>query len=351
MTLHIRTAIAAILFIAIGGATIRAQDSLVPIYDFAAVDAQTAVLDRMQELEAEVASLRHELLFAGDCTGCDDKGCGGCGTDGGKFGKGYDSCQPTIEFWIETTLLRFHKTGGVQTGSDMFTGTNPEAIELGFIASPYVHLRWYRPGGLFIEGAFFHFNHSTVRGLDSIQINTYFLDFRFGQKFQVAEDWWIEWTGGPRRFKYEETLVDGTLFNKDVTQGVGGMVSLFAGRPIAGWLSKRLGFRQELYGGAIFAIVHGDHSINENRLPNITNINMTDENFIQLELSTGTEWIRTMGNGGEMFLRWGVQWITFENVSSQFNNAAPGVLNHEGNVAPGADVGFGGFNATLGFRW
>ena len=64
MTLHIRTAIAAILLIAIGGATIRAQDSLVPIYDFAAVDAQTAVLDRMQELEAEVASLRHELLFA-----------------------------------------------------------------------------------------------------------------------------------------------------------------------------------------------------------------------------------------------------------------------------------------------
>lgn len=353
MLIHRSAAIATIVLAVLACTSIRAQDSGAPIYNYSSVQAQTAVLDRMEELEAEVASLRRELLVGGGCDGCADKGCGSCGID--NIGKAY-ACGPRIDFRMDVTLLRFHKTGGVQTGSDMHTGKNPELVELGFIASPRFNLRFYRPNGMFVEASFFQFNHSAQgAGMDALTVNAYTFDLKFGQDIKIDDNWTMTWTGGPRRFRYEERLVDADEleFNVDSSKGIGGVVSLFAKRRIGpGLLIGRVlqGWDRQLFGGATFAIVHGDHRIRENRgVP--TDIRFTDENWIQMEIATGTEMTRTLANGAEIYFRWGVEWITYENASSQFAGNEPGLGMHENSVEPGADVGFGGFTAALGFRW
>ena len=80
----------------------------------------------------------------------------------------------------------------------------------------------------------------------------------------------------------------------------------------------------------------------------LTNVRLTDEHYVHLELFSGGEYVRPLGGGAEMYFRYGVEWISYEGVSSQFDGSAPGFPNHDLVVIPGADIGLGGFTISMG---
>ena len=314
--------------------------------------ANDSYTSRIEALESEIANLRANVgtRANGGCDGCDggcDGGCGGAGCCTSCVSVCDPYCEeefcPAWQFQADMTLLRLHKTGGVQTGSNAFVGRNPEGIELGFIASPRFTLRRYNERGMFNEIVYFEYNHSAtgnaIGGGDTIHVRNYTFDWSIGERFQLNRDWDVEFAGGSRIHNYRERLMDGPLFNHHQTNSVGGIFRMEA--------SRRMGQYSFLYGGARFAITQGDSRIIENRgAP--TNVRLTDEHYVHLELFSGGEYVRPLGGGAEMYFRYGVEWISYEGVSSQFNGSAPGLAAHETAVIPGADIGLGGFTISMG---
>jgi len=340
--------------------TARAQDYYDDTYSIEPVSYGTTYVDASPDAYvAQVGGLQEQIatvkggVGVGPIGGCD---CGVGGCDGG-CDIGCDDCdvccdpccRPAWQFQVDLTMLRYHKTGGVAVGSDAYVGFNPEAAELGFMASPRFHLRHYGKNDMFTEVSYFEFNHSANAqdGMGSfIAVRTYTLDAVAGERFQLNRDWDVEVTAGSRIWNFSETLVDfdaGQLeYNRDNSWGIGGIVGLEARRQFhENWY---------WYGGARFAIVQGDHALgfSRNGGNSVANVRLTDENFIQTELFSGTEFNRVLDSGTEIFCRVGVEWLTYENATSQFNDTAPGQQNNERRVVPGADAGFGGMTISLG---
>jgi len=335
---QVRAALAAIVVISVAAINAHAQAH---VQSASTVQARNAVLNRVEQLDAEVASLRSQLMEESDYKDFDSAGCESydCET------LDCDFCIPTWEFWADLTLLRFHKTGGVQTGSDAFTDTNPEAAELGYSLSPRFHLRRYFDNGMFAEVTYFEFNHAATNnaGDGSIRVRSYTLDGHIGEQFELNSCWSLECMAGIRYLDYSEQLNDDIDdVNLDGSRGIGGILTLALTRQLCGPWS--------LFGGTRAGIVYGDHRIMENRGLE-TNVRLTDESFVQLEAYVGVEYTRTLPNGAELYVRGSGEWISYGNVTSQFNFTAPGLAGHELAVQPGADASFGGFSATLGLRW
>jgi len=352
MNMNLRIVMAAMFAVvgAVNGAT--AQDYYASGYgsDAVSYDKGDEYVSQAKSLEKEMATMKDNIGKGGMGCGC-SAGCNGCDAC-----QSCDTCQrPAWEFRVDLTMLRYHKTGGVQVGSDAHVGFNPELAELGFVASPRFHLRRYGDNGMFMEISYFEFNHSanTAEANSDIFLRTYTFDWIAGERFQLNEDWDVEVTGGTRIWNFTETLVDDDggatpEYNRDNSWGYGGIVGLEARRKLGDiWL----GGQWYAYGGANFAIVHGDHAYGQDRGAGVVNVRMTDENFIHTEISAGTEYSRVLDNGSEIFMRYGGQWITYQNATSQFSETTPGAavgLPNETWSQPGADAGFGGINFSIG---
>ena len=374
----------AMAFIAMLCCVAQAQD-----YYASAYNSADAYVAQAQQLESGMATLRGNL--GGDCAcatcGCDPCACSSCGCDpcgNGCCGNGccgdgccangccdagccggccdpccYDSCCnncceqpcycPAIQFWVDATLFRFHKTGGVNVGNSDQGVANEENAELGYFLSPRFNLRYYGSNGMYYQLSYFEFNHGTILSANdpgsSIGVRSWTLDAVAGERFMLNKYWTLDWNGGARLYDYSETAVDrdevangNTEFNFDHSWGIGGIVGLDVSRCLGNGLS--------VYGGARFGVVHGDHTqiYNRNGAAPV-NRRMLDENFIQTEISTGFEYSSFMANGTEVISKLGWEWITYENASSQFT--APTLA--EAARTAGADVGYGGVTFSLGF--
>ena len=278
-----------------------------------------------------------------DCcdTGCCDSGCDSC------CGMSYcDTGCSGVQVWVDATVLRFHKTGGVRVGNDL-----GEDAELGYFVSPRFNFRYYNPRGMYVQASYFNFNHGTLLSANDpgshIGVRSWTLDLVAGERFMLNRDWAIDWNAGARLYDYSEMQTDANEVANNNTEytfnhswGIGGIVGLEA--------SRMLGKGWSVYGGAKFGIVQGDHTVIYNR--NATapvNRRFLDENFIQTELFSGVEYSRHTVGGIEMIAKLGFEWITYENASTSYIGLSP--ANAEHRQVPGADVGYGGPTLSLGF--
>ncbi len=312
-------------------------------YDSPAYGHADTYVAQARSLEDSVATFRGNL--GSSC--CESDCCASCCDDGCCDSCCDDAC-PAIQFWVDATIMRFHKTGGVRVGNDP-----GEDAELGYFLSPRFNLRYYNSNGMYWQLSYFEFNHGTLLTVGDpgshLGVRSWTLDAVAGERFMLNSKWTIDWNGGARLYNYSELAVDrnelnngNTEFSFDHSWGIGGIMGLEATRCLGNGLSA--------YGAVKLGIVHGDHTtINSRQLGTasipLSNRRLLDENFIHTEIGSGIEYSTVTRGGTEIIVKAGGEWITYENASSSFL-AAPG--NEEIRKA-GADVGYGGFTFSLGF--
>ncbi len=302
---------------------------------------------RAQSLEAEFAQVGHTIGSGCcdpgcNCDNCCESYCDSCCDTGCDSCCSSQSCM-AIQFWVDATMLRFHKTGGVRVGNDI-----GEDAEIGYTLSPRFNLRLYNANGMYWQLSYFEFNHGTLlTGNDPgshLGVRSWTLDAVAGERFMLNRDWVVDWNGGARLYNYSETAIDRnevannfTEFNFDHSWGIGGILGIEGSRSLGNGLS--------VYGGAKLGIVHGDHTQIWNRNgANVVSRRNLDNNFIHTELSTGVEYSICTAGGTEIITKLGAEFITYENASGQFTS--PSTV--EAVRSSGADVGYGGFTLSLG---
>ncbi len=337
MKVYTQSAMAVAVVAAMCCVQAQAQD-----YYASAYNPADAYVASTASLENDMATLRGNLGGGEDGAGCCDTGC----CDAGCCGAGCcdpccgdcgcnDSC-PAVQFWVDATFLRFHKTGGVRVGNDA-----GEDAELGYFISPRFNLRFYNSNDMYWQISYFEFNHGTLLTVGDpgshIGVRSWTLDAVAGERFMLNRDWVIDWNGGARLYNYSETATDANEaeFNFDHSWGIGGILGIEGSRSIGNGLS--------VYGGAKLGIIHGDHTVIFRRDNVTVNRRLLDENFIHTELGTGVEYSTYTASGVEVIAKVGAEFITYENASSAFA-LAPGEVAR----GPGADVGYGGFTFSLG---
>ncbi len=272
--------------------------------------------------------------------------CGDTGCMAGCCAPCADAC-PAIEFWMDATFFRFHKTGGVNVGNSDQGVADEENAELGYFLSPRFNMRYYNSSGMYWQLSYFEFNHGTLLTANDagshIGVRSWTFDSVVGERFMLNRKWTIDWNGGLRLYNYSETAIDrdevslnNPEFNFDHSWGIGGILGIEGTRSIGNGLS--------VYGRAKLGIIHGDHTVAWNRDGTFVNRQLLDENFIHTEFATGVEYSTCTACGVEVIAKAGAEWITYEDASSAFAVGAP-----ETSRAAGADVGYGGVTFSLGF--
>ena len=273
--------------------------------------------------DAQVPTTNYQLdavTYAADDTGCgvsvDDSCCGG-------------GCRSVVADF-EATFFRYLRSPGVQLGDD---GQDMTDFDSEF--APRVTLGVVNDEGFGVRVRWWEYDESASPPAGgSISVDTYTIDLEVMQTVQLNSCVSAEFSGGARYVEFEELLNRGPDEGLEIgtnahnrLSAVGGVVGAKVN------IDSRFG---RMYGGARFSLLGDDKFVQDSD----TNSAKSDTIMSMMEIGTGVEFERCLGNGMTFTGRVGYEWQMWENFTEGRDVNNDEFDNFYGG---GADVGFAGF--------
>ena len=296
----------------------------------------------MQGLDASEAFPQDAMKFASHRSQtCTNAGCCECNCS---------ECCPSGR-WLTTAeivVLDYDREQGTRVG-----GTPAEIVDWGLEISPRLTLAWLGTGRSGIRGRWWMFDHHETPVSNEpnsfLEVDTYTADIEYFKLMPLTPRWSADFSLGCRYNSFEETMEDrfplgqpqGPVeFRQHAFDGIGPTIGLETQWSI-------------FYGLTVYARVRGSFLWGDMTRINSTLVSTTTEQFTDstqtiLESGAGVELCRPLCGSYLMRLRFGFEYQSWYNYSSDFlalDNANESIWTNR------TDVNFIGFNGGLGIEF